>query len=433
MARKATTKSEISKQLGADAPVSPFAEPVVESPAPKPVTEADLTETRKPRVFKVKQNLEPPVVEAPPIKKRTKRVVAVDPFSEIASSSPVKKTKTVRAKTPVKKAVSAETAEIVKPKRAPAKSKTAAAKPKKGMLDVTAEIAASAPAVEVSPVFKALADVKLPELKKENRARLLLQSPTKIYFYWTIRENPWHLLRNVFRPDQGSYTLVLKLADLTKGAETLIPVEAEGEHWFDVEPDREYQAEIGFYAPNRPYFRIVYSNKVATPRRSPSPHPASDARWTVSANKFAEVLDVSGFTRDAVDVAIAGDDPKASAHATHLAFSSLMGGGDFTHLPAEDLRYAMLSLAAGVPVEELGDRVSPAVINAVKSAKPGPGPGTQASRTALKTYFDIDEAEWSEEHLGSAVHGESLLHFPKTLRTRTAPSTYRPQSSHSIR
>jgi hypothetical protein len=431
MARKATTKSEISKKLGADAPVSPFAEPVVESPAPKPAAEADLTETRKPRVFKVKQNLEPPVVAEPVLKKRAKRVVPVDPFSEIATSSPVKKTKAVKAKTAVKKAVAAEpSAEIVKPKRAAVKKK-AASKPKKASLDVKPEIAASVPVTEVSPVFKALADVKLPELKKENRARLLLQSPTRIYFYWSVRENPWHLLRNVFGSDQGSYTLVLKFSDLTRGAETYLPVEPDGEHWFDVEPDREYQAEIGFYAPNRPYFRLVYSNKIETPRRSPSPHPASDARWTVSATKFAEVLDVSGFTRDAVDVAITGDDPEASAHATHLAFSSLVGGGDFTHLPAEDLRYAMLSLAAGIPVDELASRVGPAVINAVKTSRSRPGP--EASRTALKTYFDIDEAEWSEEQFGSAVHGESLLHFPKTLRTRTTASSFRPISSHSLR
>jgi hypothetical protein len=71
------------------------------------------------------------------------------------------------------------------------------------------------------------------------------------------------------------------------------------------------------------------------------------------------------------------------------------------------------------------------VINAIKSAKPGPGP--QASRTALKTYFDIDEQEWSEKQFGSAVHGDSLLHFPKTLRARTTASSYRPLSSHSIR
>ncbi len=428
MVRKATTKNEVSKKLGADAPASPFAEPVVETPDPKPAAGVQDTEQRKPRVFKVKQNLEPPVVEPPVVKKGAKRVTPVDPFSEVAAASPVKKTRTVKAKAIAKKTSASETVDAAKPKKASAKKK-AAAKPTGTTLDVTVEIAASAPAVAVSPVFKALADVKLPEVKKENRVPLLLQSPTKIYFYWSVRENPWHQLRSVFGADQGSYTLVLKLSDLTKGSEGFYPASPEGEHWFDVEPGREYQAEIGFYAPNRPYFRVVYSNKIETPRRSPSPHPASDARWTVSANKFAEVLDVSGFTRDAFDVAIAGDDPLAAAQTTHVAFSSLVGGGDFTHLPAEDLRYAMLSLAAGVTVDELGGRVSPAVIGAVKTAEPGP----QASRTALKTYFDIDDAEWSEEQFAAAVHGESLLHFPKTLKTRKSASIYNPLSSHSLR
>jgi hypothetical protein len=110
----------------------------------------------------------------------------------------------------------------------------------------------------------------------------------------------------------------------------------------------------------------------------------------------------------------------------------MLGGGDFAHLRAEDLRYAMLSLAAGISVEQLADRVSPAVLAALKTSPAKPG--TASSRAALKTYFDIDEAEWSEEQFGSAVHGQSLLHFPKTLKTRKPmTSAYSPISSHSLR
>ena len=120
-----------------------------------------------------------------------------------------------------------------------------------------------------------------------------MQTPTRIYFYWAVKENPWHLLKNAFGSDTGSYTLVLKLTNLRRDSEEIHPCDAAGNWWFDVEPDGEYQAEVGFYAPNRPYFRIIYSNTVETPRRSPSPHPASEARWMVSAGKFAEVLDVA--------------------------------------------------------------------------------------------------------------------------------------------
>ncbi|MEQ1645012.1 MAG: hypothetical protein ABL959_16300, partial [Pyrinomonadaceae bacterium] len=60
---------------------------------------------------------------------------------------------------------------------------------------------------------------------------------------------------------------------------------------------------------------------------------------------------------------------------------------------------------------------------------------------ALSEYFDIDEAEWTEEEFGSAVYGASLVHFPRTLKTKNISSKanttfaprYNPVSSHSIR
>ena len=199
---------------------------------------------------------------------------------------------------------------------------------KKPDLDITAKIASAEPKVELSPAFKALAEPALPELTRENRARLMMQTPTQLYFYWSVKENPYHLLSNAFGDETGSYTLVLKLTNLRRDTEEIHPAEAEGNWWFDVEPDGEYQAEIGFYAPNRPYFRIIYSNTVETPRRSPSRHSATEAVWNVSGNKFAEVLDVAGFSQDAFDVAMAGDDHAAAENATHTAFSRFIGTGD---------------------------------------------------------------------------------------------------------
>ena len=224
-----------------------------------------------------------PSAEVKTAPRRKSKNAMIDPFAEVAESaataSPAKKSppKTVKAK--------AATSSVKKAVKKTVKKAAASA------ADVTADIAAAKPAVELSPVFKALAEPALPELTRENRARLLMQTPTRIYFYWAIKENPWHLLKNAFGSDTGSYTLVLKLTNLRSGHEQIHPCDAAGNWWFDVEPDGEYQAEVGFYATNRPYFRIIYSNTVETPRRSPSPHPASEARWMISAGKFAEVLD----------------------------------------------------------------------------------------------------------------------------------------------
>ncbi len=356
-------------------------------------------------------------------------VPASDAFAEIAeTSSPVKKRKPA-----TKKADSASAVAEAVPSK-PKATRKKAAKPKKADLDVTTELADAEPEVELSPVFKALADVTLPELQQDNRARLLMQSPTKLYFYWSLKDNPWHQLKGIFGDDLGSYTLVLKLTDLKRDSEEIHPCEAEGNWWFTVEPDGEYQAEIGFYAVNRPYFRVIYSNTITTPRRSPSPHPASEARWTVSATKFAEVLDVSGFARDAFDVAIAGDDPVTADNASHIAFSRFIGSSEYAldGIAADDIRYAMLALASGFTLEELRWRVGPALfailqtnIEKLTAAK---------AQSALKEYFDIDEAEWTEEEFSSAVYGASLVHFPKTLKPRKAASVrYNPVSSHSVR
>src|SRR5215216_2116455 len=38
---------------------------------------------------------------------------------------------------------------------------------------------------EVDPIFAELATPKLPELARENRARLQMQSPNRLYFYWS--------------------------------------------------------------------------------------------------------------------------------------------------------------------------------------------------------------------------------------------------------
>jgi hypothetical protein len=294
----------------------------------------------------------------------------------------------------------------------------------------------SKPAVELSPVFKALADVKLPELPRENRARLQMQSPTRLYFYWSLRQNPWQQLRAVFGLELGSYTLVLKLRNLSSGTEEIFPIETQAEWWFnDAEPDTEYMAEIGFYATNRPYFRILYSNTVTTPRRSPSTHPAAEARWTVSAIKFAEVLDASGFTRDAVDVAIAGDDRLDAKQRTNLAFSDLMTGAEYSTrgLAQEDMRHAILALASGATIENLRHRVSPSVFSVLQAN--ADRLSTTGARKALTEHFNLDETEWTEHEFGSAVFGASLVNFPKTLRSRkdaTYSPRYNPVSSFSL-
>src|SRR4030095_1690858 len=164
------------------------------------------------------------------------------------------------------------------------------------------------------------AQPKPPELAHENRGRLQMQSPNRLFFYWSVGSNPFHKLNKALGAQTASYTLVLKLIDLKRDFEQIHRVEAEGSWWLDVEADGEYRAEIGFYAPNRPYVRALFSNTVTTPRKSPSPRIDTEADWAVSADRFARVLEVAGFSEDAFEIALAGDDVESSEASTRSAF-----------------------------------------------------------------------------------------------------------------
>lgn len=273
-----------------------------------------------------------------------------------------------------------------------------------------------------SPVFKELALPKLPELKKENRAKLLMQSPNRLFFYWSVKSNPFRTLHRAFGDRTGSYSLVLKLIDLKNDSEEVYPVEAEGSWWFNVAADGSYRAEIGFYAPNGPYVRVLFSNEIETPRKNPSPRAATSEDWTVSAATFAEVLDASGFAQDAFDVAMAGDDQENADRATHAAFTQFAGSEiNLRNFSAEELRLAMLALASGVSLEALRGHISPALF-ALLEANAARFSAELAS-AALHEHFGISSDEVvEEEHIGSAVFGASRVHFPRlTLRRREYP------------
>lgn len=289
--------------------------------------------------------------------------------------------------------------------------------------------------VEVSPAFKELREPKLPHLGRENRARLQMQTPTKIYFYWSMKNNPFQVLNRAFGDNRGSYTLVLKLVNLTRDSEEIHAADAEGNWWFDVDPDTSYRAEIGFYAPNRPYFRALYSNTITTPRRTPSPRAATNADWKVTSESLARTLDASGFKQDAINVYLAGDDPSASEASAREVFKEFVGPDiEFSGFTAEDLRYALTALASGVTLEELRWKIGATLFSLLQSNLHRLS--TEAAMTALRENLELENGETIEEEQLSAVHGASLVHFPKTIRRRTRAGRLSdfgfPVSSHSL-
>ncbi len=274
---------------------------------------------------------------------------------------------------------------------------------------------------EQSEVFKELSEPKLPELAKENRARLQIQSPTKIYFYWRVKTNPFQTLNRVFG-NQTSYTLVAKLVNQTTEREELFPVEAEGSTWFDVDADSTYRAEIGFYATNRPFVRVMFSNILETPRNNPSPRRDYSPNFTVSANQFAEVLDVSGFQQDAFEVALAGDDVEFADNATQAAFLQIIStpGKDFDTNKSSEIRFVLLALASGYSLENLREHISPSLFKILQGN--AENLSQEKALSALQKNFGVSAVETVEEEtFAPTVFGASLINFPRISKRKVLP------------
>ena len=183
---------------------------------------------------------------------------------------------------------------------------------------------------------------------------------------------------------------------------------------------------------NRPFIRVMFSNNVETPRKNPSPNTASSEDWTTTSDKFAQVLDVAGFSQDAFDVALAGDDIEAAENATHSAFSKFSGKTETASagVGADEIRFVMLALASGVPLESLRFRISPGLFAILRQNTENLS--SENALAILRDHFDIDSDEISQDEPGSAVFGASLINFPRILKTKRKLTKFVPVSSHSL-
>jgi hypothetical protein len=281
-----------------------------------------------------------------------------------------------------------------------------------GRLNDPPDSATTAVDETASPVFKLLARPKLPELKHETRARLMMQSPTRLFFYWSVVRGSFQALHKTLGGETGDYTLALRLLNLTTEAEEVHAVEAEGSWWFNAEPDNEYRAEIGFYSATRPFVRILFSNSITTPRKSPSPHSASESRWAITTHTFAEVLEASGFEEDAFEVI--GQD-LSSAFARHVSIDT----NELAGFDLEELRRALAFLASGMPIADLKWKVT-AELYALLEAHLA-----KLSALAIEKNIGVTASAGEPEFETFSAVGGSLVNFPRRR--------YRPVSSMHTR
>ena len=283
--------------------------------------------------------------------------------------------------------------------------------------------------IEADPIFQELAEPKLPELPKQNRARLLMQSPTRLNFYWAIKNNPFQTLKRLFGNQAGNYTFVAKLVNLNDESEEIFPIDAEGSTWFSVDASAKYRAEVGFYAVSRPFIRVMFSNTVETPRRSPSSRRDYSPFFDVSADQFAEVLDVSGFRQDAFEVALAGDDEQFAETATQNAFAQFteIEKSDFVENDSSEMRFALLALASGTNLDNLREQISKNLYS--KIAQTSENLSAEKALAALRENFNVFSDEMIEEEISlTPIFGSSLINFPQISRKRFVPK-FAPVSS----
>lgn len=281
-----------------------------------------------------------------------------------------------------------------------------------------------------TPVFRELAQPRLPDLQPENRAWLQMQSPTRIFFYWSLKTNPFETLQKVFGGRNGNYALSVKLQNLTSGTEKIYPLAPYGSAWFDVESESKYRAEVGFFAADRPFIRLVFSNSIETPRLTPSPRLDWSPQFAVTSQRFAEVLDVSGYKQDAFEMALTGDNLEASNEATFDAFEQLTGEREEFEMKPSELRLALFALASGLSLGDLRGQISPHLFAYLEKiiAENTARLSAEKILTALEENFGLGTLETDEEigEISYSVFGASSINFqrlPKQFWKKFAPNS----------
>lgn len=135
----------------------------------------------------------------------------------------------------------------------------------------------------------------LPLALKRDSIQLLLQSPNKLFLYWSFAADPRAALRSAFGELAAHYTLAVRLVKVESGEEFLLDAPAERMQWFEVYPRHLYRAEVGFHAAHRPFVRLLSSNEVRTPPDSASHMSDAGREFGVEPEAFARLLCGAGY------------------------------------------------------------------------------------------------------------------------------------------
>ncbi|HJR05921.1 MAG TPA: DUF4912 domain-containing protein [Pyrinomonadaceae bacterium] len=165
------------------------------------------------------------------------------------------------------------------------------------MLEQTNATDNSAARVATTPKASLTLDDTLPVLLKRDFIKLLLQSPSKLYLYWTFARDPHATLREAFGELAAHYRLSVRLVKVESGEEFFMDAPKERAQWFAVYPRHAYRADVGFHAADRPFVRLLSSDVVTTPPDSASHLSDEEHEFQLEADEFARLLYGAGYER----------------------------------------------------------------------------------------------------------------------------------------
>ena len=136
-----------------------------------------------------------------------------------------------------------------------------------------------------------------PAVAEGDSIRLLLQSPHRLFLYWTFATDPHAALRDAFGQLGAHYRLTVRLVKVESGEEFLLDATEGRAQWFEVYPRHAYRADVGFHAADRPFVRLLSSDVVRTPPDSAS-HVSDEAQeFQLEAGEFVRLLSGAGYER----------------------------------------------------------------------------------------------------------------------------------------
>lgn len=130
----------------------------------------------------------------------------------------------------------------------------------------------------------------LPELRRRDEARLLVQSPEMLFLYWSFARDPRERLRRALGDAAARYDLAVRLVETGSGRDRLHGAHGTQSLWLEARPGESYRADVGFYAAGLPFLRVLSSNEARTPPAQVSPVSDESAEFQTTARDFSPVL-----------------------------------------------------------------------------------------------------------------------------------------------